>query len=88
MSGFSSDSDSFMAAFAASLCDVVATQITEFRAVLMVLEKKGFLSISEFQQAKESIPPEAVRQISQEIQAEVRKRIAAQLQRPPEAPVQ
>jgi hypothetical protein len=72
--------DALLAAFAISICDVIAAQIGDTRTALMALDRKGLLSSSEWQQAKNEIPPEVVGRISQELQGEVQKRVLAILQ--------
>ena len=76
-----SKDEALIMALATSLCDIIVTEIVEIRAIIHVLEKKGLLSSDEWQRAKSDIPPEVVRQISDTLQTEVKKRMAERYQR-------
>ena len=68
--------DAMFAALAASVCDVVAAYVLETRAIVHGLEQKSLFSFSEWQRAKAEIPAESVAQISEKLNAEMRKRMA------------
>ena len=68
--------DDMLAAFAVSICDVIAAYIFETRSLVQGLEQKRLFSFSEWQQAKAGIAPESVSQLSEKLNAEVMRRWA------------
>ena len=68
--------EAFPVALCAALCDVVSLQLTQFQALLGLLGKKGYLTTSEWNQAKTDIPEAEKAKLAEDLRSRLQQRIA------------